>query len=149
MRKSHSAVLVVVVCFTVVLVGILVYCRIFHHYRALNQQKDGITADVYRSGQVLLVVLDGGTRLLVDLEKGAVSLQPELSRHEGFRVGRFLIVPRNQLHGIDLKTSEGFARQSVIVQDNILFLKDPRSPDSQFRVPLGQGNGNSRHTTTR
>jgi hypothetical protein len=84
---------------------------------------------------LFLVRLESGTQLLVDLDAKTIILSAKLNP-SALAVGKYLLILKDRLKGIDLGTSEGFARQTIVIQNGRLILSDPRASGSEFTVSL-------------
>ena len=94
---------------------------------------------VFRSGtNLFLIRLDTGSQMTVDLAQNAVFLAPEKSRSRGLMLGKFLLLSKRDLRGVDLSIAEGFDRQVPNIVKGSVSLKDPMAPNSDFSFPLPQ-----------
>ena len=106
---------------------------VFHADIVSNQN---ISGKVFKSSNGIFVVrLDSGSQLTVQQNPPKVFLLAH-AKLSGFCVGRFLIIPKSAIDGIDLSQSESFNRQVPIVKDDMITLEDPLKKGGTFSFPL-------------
>jgi hypothetical protein len=138
-KSPHSSVrIIVIIVFTVIFVcSVIIYePTIFKLHATIKDQGNGITGLAFKNGESLFLVnLSTGPQLTVDLREQKVYLASKIGA-SGFRFGKYLLLSKRQLRGIDLSVSEGFNRQRPVVEHGTLRFKDPLSPNGSVAFQL-------------
>ena len=86
-----------------------------------------VAGKVYRIlGSDYLVELDSGAALLID--HSTIKLIPKSGPVAGISVGRYKIVSKRSLVGVDLTNSESFNHQTPVIRDGRVFFFNPMTP---------------------